>query len=137
MFYLGGALLWAVGAGLMINSMGVLSNAGGGPVQLDSDMSSSHAFNISNINSSYLKCSTLALTDYSNLTGWQNKIDNISSTNKTCNSACNSALYVLLYDGTLCYNTLVPSGAYVANNISNVNICCINLSYTGLLYIRV
>ena len=69
---LGGALLGAVGAGLMISSMGVLSTAGGGSVQVDSDMNSSHTFNISNVNSSYLKCSTLTCTDYSNFGGWKN-----------------------------------------------------------------
>ena len=43
----------------MISSYGVLSTAGGGPVEVDSDMNSSHTFNISNVNSSYLKCNTL------------------------------------------------------------------------------
>ena len=50
---LGGALLGVAGAGLLISSMGVLSSAGGGPVQVDSDMNSSHTFNISNVNRSF------------------------------------------------------------------------------------
>ena len=64
---LGGALLGAVGARLMISSMGVLSTAGGGPVQVDSDMNSSHTFNISNVNSSNLTAATLTVTNWSNL----------------------------------------------------------------------
>ena len=55
---IGGAILGAAASGLMISSMGVLSRFGGGPVEVDSDMKSSHTFNISNANSSYLKCST-------------------------------------------------------------------------------
>ena len=43
--------------------MGVLSTAGGGAVQVDSDMNSSHTFNISKLNSSYIRCSTLTCTD--------------------------------------------------------------------------
>ena len=66
---LGGALLGAVGAGLLVSAAGVLSTAGG-PTEVDSDMNSSHTFNISNVNSSYLRCSTLACTDYSNFGGW-------------------------------------------------------------------
>ena len=38
---LGGALLGAVGAGLIVSSAGVLSSAIG-PVEVDSDMNSSH-----------------------------------------------------------------------------------------------
>ena len=78
---LGGALLGAVGAGLMISSMGVLSTAGWGPVQVDSDMNSSHTFTISNANSSYLKCSMLVCMDYSNFSGCKKQINNISNTN--------------------------------------------------------
>ena len=50
----------------MIRSMGVLSGAVGGPEQVDSDTNSSRAFNVSNVNSSYLKCSTLTVTDCRN-----------------------------------------------------------------------
>ena len=47
----GGVLLGTVGAGLMISSMGVLSTAGEGPIQVDSDMNNSHTF----VNSSFFK----------------------------------------------------------------------------------
>ena len=50
-----GAILGALASGLMISSVGVLSAAGGGPVQVDSDMNPSHTFNMSNVNSSNLK----------------------------------------------------------------------------------
>ena len=48
-----GAVLGARARGLMTSSMGILSAVGGGPIQVDSDMNSSHMFNISNINGSY------------------------------------------------------------------------------------
>ena len=82
---LGGALWGAVGAGLMISSMGVLSTAGDGPVQVDSDMNSSHTFNISNVNSSNLIAATIPCKNWSNFTGYNNTLNNISSTNLTCN----------------------------------------------------
>ena len=47
---IGGAILGAALSGLMISSMGVLSSIGGDPVEVDSDMNSSHMFNISNVN---------------------------------------------------------------------------------------
>ena len=72
----------------------------------------SHTFNVSNVNSSYLRCSTF--TDYSNFTGWQNKIDNISSTNLTCNSCS----YTRLYGGTIQYDTLVPSSGNITNDVN-------------------
>ena len=62
---IGGGILGAAASGLMISSMGVLSATGGGPVQVDSDMNSSHTFNISCVNSSFLTCSTLNCTNYS------------------------------------------------------------------------
>ena len=39
---MGGALLGTIGAGLIVSAAGVLSTAGGGPVEVDSDMNSSH-----------------------------------------------------------------------------------------------
>ena len=70
----------------MITRAGVLSSDGGGPIDVDSDMNSSHMFNISNVNCSYLRCSTLTCTDYNNFGGWQNQINNISNTNITSDS---------------------------------------------------
>ena len=131
---LGGALLGAIGAGLVVSAAGVLSTAGGTPVEIDSDMNSSHTFNISNVNSSYLKCSTFNCTDYSTFGGWKNQINNISSTNITCNSGS----YTSLYGSTLRYDNLVPSGGYITNDVNNVNTCttnisCTNISTTGVL----
>ena len=97
---LGGALLGVAGAGLLISSMGVLSASGGGPVQVDSDMNSSHMFNISNVKSSYLRCIILTCTDYSNFGGWKNQIHNISNNNSTNDSGS----YARLYGRWLCYN---------------------------------
>ena len=124
---LGGALLGAVGAGLMISSMGVLSTAGGGPVEVDSDMNSSHTFNISNVNSSNLTAATLTVTNWSNFTGYNNTLNNISSTNLTCNSGSHASLY----GGTLRYDTLVPSGGYITNDVNNINTCSTCLLYTS------
>ena len=113
----GGALLGTLASGLMISSMGVLSSAGGGPVNVDSDMNSSHTFNISCVNSSFLTCSTLNCTNYSTFGGWKNQINNTSNTNMTSDSGS----YTRLYGGTLHYDTLVPSGGYVTNNVYNNN----------------
>ena len=108
--------------------MGVLSSAGGGPVNVDSDMNSSHTFNISNVNSSFLRCSTLNCTDYSTFGGWQNNITNISNTNLTSNSGS----YTRLYGGILRYDTLVPSGGYVTNNVNNTNTITTTLNSTDI-----
>ena len=43
---------------------------------------------------------------WSNFTGFHNTLNNISSTNLTCNGGS----YTRLYGGILCYGTLVPSG---------------------------
>ena len=40
----GGAVLGAAASGLMISSMGVLSAAGGGPINVNSDMNISNTF---------------------------------------------------------------------------------------------
>ena len=129
---LGGAVLGSLAAGLMVSSAGVLSRASG-PIDVDSDMNSSHTFNISNVNSSYLKCSTLTSTDYSNIGGWQNQINNIPNTNITSNSGS----FTRLYGDTLWYDTLVPSGGYITNDVNNINTTstntnCTNLSSTGI-----
>ena len=96
-------------------------------------MNSSNTLKTSNANSSNLKCSPLTCTDYSNFTGWQNKIDNISSTKLPCN--CGS--YARLYGGTLRYDTVIPSGGYITNDINNTYITsttinCTNISSTGI-----
>ena len=83
----GGAVLGAAASGLMISSMGVLTMADGGPLEIDGDMNCSKTFNINNISSSFLKCSTLDCTDYSIFRGWKNQINNISNTNTTGDSA--------------------------------------------------
>ena len=57
----------------MISSMGVLSAAGGGPININSDVNISNTLNVSNISSSFLKCSTLDCTDYSIFRGWKTK----------------------------------------------------------------
>ena len=62
-----------------MSSMGVLSTAGEGNIQVDSDMNSSHTFNISCVKSSFFKCSTLECTDYSIFRGWKKQINNISN----------------------------------------------------------
>ena len=87
------------------------------------------------MNSSYIKCSTLTCTGYSNFGGWKNQKNNISSTNITCNSGS----YTSLYGSTLRYNNVVPSGGYVTNDVNNVNtlstnISCTNISSTGIHY---
>ena len=112
-----GFLAGVLGAGLAISSAGVLSGSGG-PVEVDSDMNSSHTFNISNVNSSNLTAATLTVTNWSNFTGYNNTLNNVSSTNLTCNSGS----YTSLYGSTLIYDNLVPTGGYVTNNINNV--CC-------------
>ena len=61
----GGAVIGAGLAGLMISSMGILSMKGGGPLEIDGDMNCSKTFNIKNISSSCFKCSALDCTDYS------------------------------------------------------------------------
>ena len=105
---IGGGVLGAAASGLMISSMGVLSAAGGGPINVNSDMNISNTLNVSNISSSFLKCSTLDCTDYSIFRGRKNQINNISNTNLTSDSGS----YTRLYGGILRYDTLVPSGCY-------------------------
>ena len=100
----GGFLAGVLGAGLAISAAGVLSGSGG-PVEVDSDMNSSHTFNISNVNSSNLTAATLTVTNWSNFTGYNNTLHNISNTNLTSSSGS----YKRLYGGTLRYDTLVPS----------------------------
>ena len=118
----------------MISSMGVLSTANG-PVQVDSDMTSSHTFNISCVNSSFLTCSTLNCTNYSTFGGRKNQINNISNTNMTSDSGS----YTRLYGGTLRYDTLVPSGGYITNNVNNTKtitttLNCTDITSTGTSY---
>ena len=79
-------------------------------------MNSSHMFNISNISSSFLKCSSLDCTDYSIFCGWKKQINNISNTNLTSDNVS----YTCLYGGTLWYDTLIPSDAYLRNNVYNI-----------------
>ena len=131
----GGALLGTLASGLMISSMGVLSSVGGGPINVNSDMNISNTLNVSNISSSFLKCSTLDCTDYSIFRGWKNQINNISNTNLTSDSGS----YTRLYGGILRYDTLVPSDGYVRNNVYNnnttsVGINCTDITSTGTLY---
>jgi len=125
---IGGAVLGAAASGLMISSMGVLSSVGGGPINVNSDMNISNTLNVSNISSSFLKCSTLDCTDYSIFRGWKNQINNISNTNLTSDSGS----YTRLYGGVLRYDTLVPSGGYVTNNVNNTNTITTTLNSTDI-----
>ena len=81
---IGGAVLGARASGLRISFMGVLSAAGGVPVQVYSDINSSHTFNISNVHSSNLRAASITCTNWSNFTGYSNTLHNISSTNLPC-----------------------------------------------------
>ena len=114
-------------AGLIVSAAGVLSSANG-PVEVDSDMNSSHTFNISNLNSRYLRCSPLTCTDCGNFGGWQNQMGNISNTNITSNSGS----YTRLYGGTLRYDILVPSGGYITNDVNNMNTTSTNINCTNI-----
>ena len=58
------AVLGALSSGLMISSMGVLSTDGGGPVHVDSDVNSSHTFNVSCVNSSNLRAAAFICTKW-------------------------------------------------------------------------
>ena len=80
-------------------------------------MDISHMLNISNISSSFLKCSTLDCTDYSIFRGWKNQINNIANANLTSDSGS----YTRLYGGTLRYDTLVPADGYIRNNNTTSN----------------
>ena len=118
-----------LGSGLAISAAGVLSGSGG-PVEVDSDMNSSHTFNISNVNSSNLRAATLTVTNWSNFTGYNNTLNNISSTNITCNSG----IYTSLYGSTLRYDTLLPSVGYITNDINNTNTTSTNINTTNTCY---
>ena len=124
-------LAGVLGAGLAISAAGVLSGRGG-PVKVDSDMNSSHTFNISNVNSSNLTAATLTVTNWSNFTGYNNTLNNISSTNLTCNSGSHTSLY----GSTLRYDNLVPSGGYITNDVNNTNTTSTNINSTNFVINR-
>ena len=67
-------------------------------------------------------------TDYSIFRGWKNQINNISNTNLTSDSGS----YTRLYGGILRYDTLVPSGGYITNNVNNINTITTTLNSTDI-----
>ena len=77
---------------------------------------------------SNLTAATLTVTNWSNCTGYNNTLNNISNTNLTNNSGS----YTHLYGATLRYDTLVPSGGYITNDVNNTNTTSTNINTTNI-----